>query len=305
MEMISTSTVCVCKKDNCQNQSPGEFGDQKWVHRTKGVKIVEVEQRYIIKFFSDEGMPGVRIIGRLRQHYGEDALSRTQMYFWINEVKRGRTDLNTIASPGREPDESLVAIITGKFDANPHFSARKLLQSLAIAASTVCRYLTEVLEMKCRHLRWVPHTLTYAQKLMRAELVQSMLQALAKHEHTNYHFLFTGNESWMFHAYDHQTRLVASWDDVDEFERPSHFHQKTMFTVFFNGTKECKIAIAIAILPEGQKMNTAYFIESVLCHLPEIYYPQGRKTRERRVMLHFDNGPVHSTAGIRENLANF
>jgi hypothetical protein len=49
--------------------------------------------------------------------------------------------------------------------------------------------------MKCRHLRWVPHTLTPAQKLMRAELASSMLQALAKHEHTNYHFPFTGDES--------------------------------------------------------------------------------------------------------------
>jgi hypothetical protein len=53
----------------------------------------------------------------------------------------------------------------------------------------------QVLEMKCRHLRWVPHMLTPAQKMMRTELVQSMFQALAKHEHTNHHFLFTGDES--------------------------------------------------------------------------------------------------------------
>jgi hypothetical protein len=90
-------------------------------------------------------------------------------------------------------------------------------------------------------LGWAAHTLTPAQKLMRAELAQSMLQALAKHEHTNNHFLFTGDESWMFYAYDHRTRWVGSCDDVDELERRSHFHQKTMFTVFFNGTGECKL----------------------------------------------------------------
>jgi hypothetical protein len=175
------------------------------------------------------------------------------VYFWINEVKWGRTDLNTIASPGRQPNESLVTVIAGKLDADPYLSARKLAQSLGIAALTVCRCLTEVLGTKCRHLRWVPHTLTLAQKLMCAELAQSMLQALVKHEHTNYHFVFTGDESWMFYAYDHRTRWVASWDDVDEIERPSHFHQKTMFTIFFNGTGEYKIAI----LPEGQKVNSA------------------------------------------------
>jgi hypothetical protein len=181
-------------------------------------------------------------------------------------------DLNTIASREREPDESLAAVIAGKLDADPHFSARKLAQSLGIAVSTACRYLTEVLGMKCRHLRRVPHTLTHAQKLMRAELAQSMLQALAKHEHTNYHSLFSGDESCVFYAYDHRTRWVASWDDVDETERPSHFHQETMFMVFINTTGEYKIAI----LPEGQKVNSAYFMESLLHPLAEICYSQGR-----------------------------
>jgi hypothetical protein len=31
-------------------------------------------------------------------------------------------------------------------------------------SSTVCRYFTEVLGMKCRHLQWVPHTLTQRQQ---------------------------------------------------------------------------------------------------------------------------------------------
>jgi histone-lysine N-methyltransferase SETMAR len=74
-----------------------------------------------------------------------------------------------------------------------------------------------------------------------------------------------------------------------------------MFTVFFNGAGEYKIAI----LPDGQKLNSAYFIESVLRPLSEICHPQGRVTRERRVMLHFDNAPVHNTEGVRENLASF
>jgi hypothetical protein len=42
---------------------------------------MEVEQRDVIKFFTDEGMPAVEMIPRLRDHFGEDALSRTQMYF--------------------------------------------------------------------------------------------------------------------------------------------------------------------------------------------------------------------------------
>jgi hypothetical protein len=84
---------------------------------------MEVEQRYVIKFLTDEAMPAVEIISCLGDHYGEDALSRTQIYFLINEIKRGRTDLNNIASPGREPDEGLAGVIAAKLGADPHLSA--------------------------------------------------------------------------------------------------------------------------------------------------------------------------------------
>jgi hypothetical protein len=43
--------------------------------------------------------------------------------------------------------------------------------------------------------------------------------------------LFTGDESWMFYAYDHRTMWVVSWDDVVKSERPSHFQEKTIFTI--------------------------------------------------------------------------
>jgi hypothetical protein len=59
----------------------------------------------------------------------------------------------------------------------------------------VCQYLTQIMGMKCRHLRWVPHTLIPGQKVMRTELAHSSLQALAKREHMNYHFLFSCDES--------------------------------------------------------------------------------------------------------------
>jgi hypothetical protein len=91
---------------------------------------------------------------------------------------------------------------------------------------------------------------------MRDELAQSTLQALAKHQHTNFPFLFTGDETWMVSAHDHRIMWVASWDDVEDIGQSSHFQQKTMAATFFNGTGECKIAI----FPQGHKINSTYFI---------------------------------------------
>jgi hypothetical protein len=94
---------------------------------------MKIEQRYVIKFFMDESMPGVEIISRLGDRYEEGALSLTHIYIWINELKPGRIDLNNIARPGREPDDGLAGVIATKLDADPHLSARKLAQSLRIA----------------------------------------------------------------------------------------------------------------------------------------------------------------------------
>jgi hypothetical protein len=69
-----------------------------------------------------------------------------------------------------------------------HFSARNLAHRLGIITSTACRCWSEVLGMKSRHLRWMPHTLTAAQKVIRAELAQRTLQALAEHQHTDVPF---------------------------------------------------------------------------------------------------------------------
>jgi hypothetical protein len=49
-----------------------------------------------------------------------DCMSGMQVEFWINKVHLERTDLSIIASPGREFDEGLAAVLAEKFDADPH-----------------------------------------------------------------------------------------------------------------------------------------------------------------------------------------
>jgi hypothetical protein len=83
--------------------------------------------------------------------------------------------------------------------------------------------------------------LTQPQKDPQGELAQAMLQELAKHQASNFRFLFTGDESRLFYAYHCETMLTASWDDVEEIERPSHFHEKTVLVIFFNGTRVTQV----------------------------------------------------------------
>jgi hypothetical protein len=71
-----------------------------------------------------------------------------------------------------------------------------------------------------------------------------------------------------------------------------------MITIFFNGTGECRLAI----LPQGHKMNSIYFIGCVVRPLVEMCSPDGRKIHERKVILDLDKGPIHNVEGIQEHL---
>jgi hypothetical protein len=64
---------------------------------------------------------------------GRVTLSKTSVLL----DQQGKTDHDTIASPGRDPDQGLTAVVASKLDADPCLSAKKLAQSLGIAASTV------------------------------------------------------------------------------------------------------------------------------------------------------------------------
>jgi hypothetical protein len=72
-----------------------------------------------------------------------------------------------------------------------------------------------------------------------------------------------------------------------------------MLSVLFNGTGQ----FLIDILPEGMKMDTDYFADNIINEMTRLCYPYGRRPRERRVMLHFDNAPMHCTDTIRDRMA--
>jgi hypothetical protein len=260
---------------------------------------MEIEQGYVIKFFIDEGMKSLDILIRLHKNYSPRAFSRSTLYFWIGETRGGRTDLSEIPGSGRTSDESLAIVIAKRHEQRPHLSARKLAQSLQISSTMVYHYLSDVLGLKCFRLSWVPHTLTVDQKAKRAQYAEAMLQILAAHESARFHFRYTGNESWLLYSYHERIRLIASWDDISVVEHPSHYHKKTILSVFFNGTGQ----FLINILPEDTKMDTDYFAENIIDEIARLCSPQGKRPRERRIMLHFDNAPIHCTDTVRDRMA--
>lgn len=187
----------------------------------KNARLSKMEQRYEIAFLTRRGMNGKHIHAILKETYGDDSYKQTQVYYWMAEVKAGRTDLSDLPRSGRPSDDGLTRVILNVLEIDPHASARKIARSLFISPSTVVRHLEDNLGYKCVHLRWVPHILTNAQKLRRLEDAKAMLPILLQAQADGWHYLVTGDESWFEYYYEFQTQWVLDLDDRDDIESPS------------------------------------------------------------------------------------
>jgi hypothetical protein len=58
-----------------------------------------------------------------------------------------------------------------------------------------------------------------------------MLATLAQHEETDFRSLFMGNETWIFYENHHDTVRLASWEEPEEFQKPTHHQTKSMFSL--------------------------------------------------------------------------
>jgi histone-lysine N-methyltransferase SETMAR len=260
---------------------------------------MSVEQRYVIKYWFDEGLRGTQIIAKLKQHYKSDVLSDQAIRYWIRGVKFLRKDLNNIPSPGRPQIEDLDVQIEQIIENDPHASARHIAEVLNVSPSTVCDRLTNDLGMKCCHLRWVPHLLSSEQKAKRAEMARSMLNDLREHARTDFLSLFTGDESWMLYAYPYETQWILDGETPEGIACPTQFQRKIMLTVFFNGTCD----FAMDLMPEGRTMNSTYFCETILPKVASVAF-QKRRLCRRKIMIHFDNAPIHNSKDSLEKIAS-
>jgi hypothetical protein len=105
----------------------------------------------------------------------------------------------------------------------------------------------------------------------------------------------------MFCADDHRSRWVPSWEDIDEVDRSSHFHQKMMFAIFSNRTGYTKLRLSSRGIKDEWHILLRMCAEPSERKLPSTW--QG--TQERRVILHFDNALIHDIEMVQESLLNF
>ncbi|KAH0792573.1 histone-lysine N-methyltransferase SETMAR-like protein [Histomonas meleagridis] len=238
------------------------------------------------------------IVKELKDVYRDEALSKTQVYFWVKEIKMGREDLNNLPKEGRPIDEQLIVSIQDHLKKEPFSSSRKIALELHVSHDTILRHLTQTLGYKCMNLRWVPHFLTPEQKSCRVKLAKILIPIIKQEEATGFEFLLTGDESLFIYRYQYKSKWVVDVDDLEERVEETNFSKKTMFTIFVNG----KGVQLIDVKPTHVKIDANYFINYILMNIEGSELMKKSRNMKHKLLVHYDNAPCHSAKTVKEHL---
>lgn len=258
-----------------------------------------MEQRYFIKCMHLSGEPPIKIIENLKEWFGNNALCRTQEYFWIAEIKRGRNDLSDSPRPGRPRNENIDDEIKSILQVQPYATIRVMPVIIGFSPDYVFNLL-HALGLKNVFLRWVPHFLSPIQKSQRENLAKELLQILLESKETNFTDIITGDESWFVYYYQYDKKWVVETDEIPEKVVPSQYDKKTIVTIFIG----IKGLVFRTIKEANKSWNSDYFINDVLKPISELKKVKKLKRNKRLCRLHYDNARCHVSQKVKKYLFN-
>ena len=119
----------------------------------------QFEQRCVINFCVKHGVTGIETFHKLKQAYGEHALSRSQVFKWLKAFSEGRESIKDEPRSGRpstSKTEYNVEIVGTLVRSDRRLTVRMIASELNLSHTTVHQILTGELDMKQLCAKFVP-----------------------------------------------------------------------------------------------------------------------------------------------------
>lgn len=190
-----------------------------------------MEQRAVIKFHAKLGKNASETLKLMQQVYGDNCLSRTNVFVWDKRFLEGRESLEDDKHTGRPISVRTPEMIekVRDFVTNDRNASLKMMEeALNIGKETIRTILREDLGKTKVCAKFVPHTLNEHQKSMRIQHSRDIVAA-AKNDSNFLKSIVTGDETWCF-QYDPETkRQSAEWKSKNSPQAKKHekHHQKS------------------------------------------------------------------------------
>jgi hypothetical protein len=130
----------------------------------------------------------------LVERYGKDAPSYPSVTYWRREFHGGREDVEGSPRNERQRDSEIRLRIERALEAFPNESVRTIDASMSHELLTVFYILTQILHLKFRDWRPVPHSPSDPQKVARVEGTKALRVKLLTAKRRNWNLFWTGDE---------------------------------------------------------------------------------------------------------------
>jgi len=146
-------------------------------------KLLDLEQRSVIKFLTKEGKKPKEIFERMVEVYGESAPSYYKVKFWSKQFKWGRESIEGDPHTGRHVEatfEELCQKLESLFVADRRMKVSRLAEETGISAGAIWTIIHEKLDMSEVSARRVPRMLISFQKDTCRQCCQENLEMLTE-----------------------------------------------------------------------------------------------------------------------------
>jgi len=264
-----------------------------------------VAQRIIIKFLANEGVSATEILGRLRAQFGENTLSRTQVFDWHKKFRDGRSTVENEAHrrrPRTSVTDDHIRTVKDLIAEDRRINVREIASEVGISYGSVETIIRDHLNLSKVSARWVPRLLTDQQKQIRKEVCE---RHLVRHSQEGDDFLtriVTCDETWVHHYTPESKQASKEWRKKKEAPpvkaRTRLSAGKVMMTIFW----DMQGVLLIDFLHGQRTINAAYYCQ-LLDEVKKAYRSKRRQKSVRRVVLLHDNARPHTANLTREKLA--
>lgn len=262
------------------------------------------KQRAAIEFCVKLGKSFTETHQMLQTAYGDDCLSRTQVYEWFKRFESGRETLNDDERPGRPKtglSEENITKVREFIKNNKKSSVKFIEMELGIPQTTVYRILTEVLGLKKVNSRFVPHKLTEDQKFDRIEHSKDIIKN-ARKDPNFLKTIVTGDETWCFEYEPETKRQSAEWRASDEGKPKKSRLVKSKVKVMLICFYDSKRIIHKEFVPPGQTVTGDFYVGVMKRLLKRIHRIRPEYRENGSWTLLHDNAPSHRSRIVSELL---
>lgn len=268
------------------------------------MEISNRDFRVMIFYDFRYGLTPQQCVEKLSSLFGDEAPSKTMVYKWFVEFKRGRPTFDDDLREGR-PCTSVVAknidAVREMILSDRHVTYSEIEASLGIAAKQIHTILHDHLHVRKLCSRWIPHNLKEEQKQARVKWCKDMLKKFEGGRSNSVYNIVTGDESWIY-SYEPETKQQSTvWVFQNE-PKPtkvvrSRSVSKRMIACFFGKTGH----VATVALEDRRTVNADWYTS--IC-LPEVIAEIRRNNVNRRIIVHHDNASAHTARRTVEFLTS-